>query len=148
MKYKQILITKYVHLRLLPHILRRLVNSAGQIKLSNQPNNRNNIGDEASKMVVSSNVRNNLTPRTYTQFELSAKINIFLPFGVAFNSLLSVTSVNLTGSEHAGTEDSASTLAVFDSYSDISSSGQQLFRIFPLRGSPKSLGITFHAVDK
>ena len=75
-----------------------------------------------------------LTPRTYTQFELSAKINIFLPFGVAFNSLLSVTSVNLTGSEHtfilaqlifqswsaAGTEDSASTLAVFDSYSVIS----------------------------
>ena len=86
-----------------------------------------------------------------SKFELSAKINIFLPFGVAFNSLLSVTSaasVNLTGSEHAGTEDSAPTLAVFDSYSDISCSGQQLFRIFPLRGYPKSLGISFHAVDK
>ena len=92
----------------------------------------------------------------------SAKINIFLPFGVAFNSLLSVTSVNLTGSEHTfilaqlifqswsdtGTEESASTLAVFDSYSNISCSGQQLFRIFPLRGYPKSLGISFHAVDK
>ena len=84
-----------------------------------------------------------------------------LPYA-AFNSLLSVTSVNLTGSEHtfilaqlifqswsaAGTEDSASTLAVFDSYSDISCSGKQLFRIFPLRGYPRLLGISFHAVDK
>ena len=31
-------------------------------KLSNQPNN---IGDEATKTVVSSNVRNKLTPPTY-----------------------------------------------------------------------------------
>ena len=32
--------------------------------------------------------------------ELSAKIIIFLPFGVAFNILLSVISVNLTGPGH------------------------------------------------
>ena len=35
-------------------------------KRSNEPNN---IGDEATKTAVSSNVRNNLTRRTYSYFE-------------------------------------------------------------------------------
>ena len=47
-----------------------------------------------------------------------------------------------------GTVDSASSLAVFDLYSDISYSGQQLFRIFSLIGYPKSFGIRFNAVDE
>ena len=42
----------------------------------------------------------------------------------------------------AGTVDSTSTLAVFDLQSDISpSAGRRLFRIFPLRGYPKSFAV-------
>ena len=82
-------------------------------KLSNQPNN---IGDEATKTVVSSNVRNNLTPHE-DQFSEDQYLS---SFRCSFEQSFSVTSVNLTGSEHtfilaqlifqswsaAGTEDS------------------------------------------
>ena len=61
-------------------------------KLPNQPNK--NIGDEHGSFVVSL-----LQYHRHLLYELSAKINFFLSIGVAFNSLLSFTSVNLISSE-------------------------------------------------
>ena len=61
-------------------------------KLPNQPNK--NIGDEHGSFVVSL-----LQHHANKLCELSAKINFFLSIGVAFNSLLSFTSVNLISSE-------------------------------------------------
>ena len=62
-------------------------------KLQNQPNK--NIGDEHGSFVVSPLQQST----AHKLYELSAKINFFPSIGVAFNSLLSFTSVNLISSE-------------------------------------------------
>ena len=76
------MLSAYIHLRLLPQVWRRLVNSAGQ-----KCQTSTIISETKTPLVV----RLTPTPATYTCFELSAKIDLSFPFGVAVNSLLSIT---------------------------------------------------------
>ena len=73
------MLTAYIHLRLLPQVWGRLVNSAGQ-KFQTST-----ISETKTPLVV------RLTPTPAACFELSAKIDLSFPFGVAVNSLLSIT---------------------------------------------------------
>ena len=66
----------------------------GRAKLPNQLNK--NIGDEHGSFVVSL-LQHHRDIRTL--YDSPAKINFFLSIGVAFKSLLSITSVNLISSE-------------------------------------------------